>query len=136
MKKCFKRFLFGFVIFCILGGVVAGLLEGKYKEGDELKLGSAIYGADTVENWKEAKNHGRFNIFDEDGVAIKSIPRHQRVKIIKLIKKDDMALVKMLDGAYQGTQWWVKTSELKKEKSAGSGGIHTHHKTSHSHHHH
>ncbi|MEC3606693.1 hypothetical protein [Bacillus glycinifermentans] len=135
MKKFYKRLLYGSVFLCIIGGIIAGFLEEGMKKGDELKLGTSIYGADTIDNWKEAKKKGRFTVFNEDGVTIKSIPRYQRVKIVKLINKEDMALLQILDGAYKGTKWWVNKSDIKKEKSTTGSHTHKYRKTSHSHHH-
>jgi len=76
-------------------------------------LGSLLQ--DSIENLE--KNSG--NIFNVGGDTI-TISKHQRIKIVKTLEEDNLALIEVLSGSDKGTQWRVKKSSIRREYKSRS----------------
>ncbi|KAA6452666.1 hypothetical protein [Bacillus swezeyi] len=97
-----------FLIFCLPA------VDG---EGDEITIRRAIFGANSIETFEENYGDGLPNLLS-DGVNTIRIPRYQEIKIIKTLDEDDMALIEILGGSDDGTQWWVKKSDIERKRSS------------------
>ncbi|MDN5387718.1 MULTISPECIES: hypothetical protein [Bacillus] len=113
-----KKALYGIAGVLLALAVVAVFFlpgTGEYKAGDEIEILRHIHGAKSIETLE--KNYGSISELRSDGVNTIDIPRYKRIKIIKTMDNRDLALIEVLSGSYEGTQWWVKKSSIKRKRA-------------------
>ncbi|BCE06737.1 hypothetical protein RSC2_00327 [Bacillus paralicheniformis] len=115
MKKALYGIAGVLLVFVVMAALYVIGSGGDDKAGDELRLGQSITGANSIENLE--KNSG--NLFNVEGETI-TISKHQRIKIIKILEEDNLALIEVLSGSNKGTQWWVKKSSIRREYKSRS----------------
>lgn len=115
IKKAFYRIAGVLLVFGVMAALYVMGSGGDYKAGDELRLGESITGANSIENLE--KNSG--DIFNVGGDTI-TISKHQRIKIVKTLEEDNLALIEVLSGSDKGTQWRVKKSSIRREYKSRS----------------
>ncbi|MCY8151416.1 hypothetical protein [Bacillus paralicheniformis] len=115
MKKALYGIAGVLLVFVVMAALYVIGSGGDDKAGDELRLGQSITGANSIENLE--KNSG--NLFNVEGETI-TISKHQRIKIIKILEEDNLALIEVLSGSNKGTQWWVKKSSIRRDYKSRS----------------
>ncbi|MGG3920429.1 hypothetical protein ABEV41_00515 [Geobacillus thermodenitrificans] len=105
------------IIMLLLSSILLVGCDSDYKVGDKITLKESIMGSHTIHDFKEMiKKARKGDKISVDGVNYNILFEDSKIKVVKVSEKDNMILVKLLNGSDEGTEWWVSKGDLNRAK--------------------